>query len=71
MAQLVTAILSNQDELSAQARLFTGDVNEASLMVGRVITRAFRKFDHDTSADAISLALRHDLDRMIAARRLS
>ncbi|MDX2274911.1 MAG: hypothetical protein NW206_05615 [Hyphomonadaceae bacterium] len=72
MAQLVTAILSQQGDLTATALEFTGDdTNEASLLVGRVITRAFRKFDHDATIDAIGLALRRDLQRMIAERRLS
>jgi hypothetical protein len=72
MAQLVTAILSQQDQLAAAARRYTGDdMNEASLLVGRVITRAFRKFDHDTAIDTIAHALRRDLDRVIAERRLS
>lgn len=71
MAQLVTAILSNQDELAAKARQFTGDVNEASLLVGRVVTRAFNKYDRGASADAISKALRRDLETLIAQHRLS
>ena len=71
MAQLVTAILANQGELDATARQFTNDINEASLMVGRVVTRAFTEFDTQMPADAISQALRRDLDRMIAERRLS
>lgn len=72
MAQLVTAIMSHQDELAAAARRFTGDdVNETSLLVGRVITRAFRKFDKNTSDDAISSELQHDLERVIAERRLT
>jgi hypothetical protein len=72
MAQLVTAILSQQDELSAAARRFTGDdMNEASLLVGRVITRAFRKFDHEANLDLIADAMRRDLDRVIAERRPS
>lgn len=65
MAQLVTAILSNQGELAAKALSFTGDVNEANLLVGRVVSRAFDRFDADTHADEISSALRSELDRMI------
>lgn len=70
MAQLVTAILSQQDNLAAAARRYTGDdVNETSLLVGRVISRAFRKFDSNTTIDAISKTLRRDLERVIAEHR--
>ena len=71
MAQLVTAILSNQEELAAKARQFTGDVNEASLLVGRVVTRAFNKYDRAASAASIAQALRRDLEKMLAEHRLS
>lgn len=72
MAQLVTAILSQQDQLAAVARRATGDdTNETSLLVGRVITRAFRKFDHDESIESIGRALRRDLEHVIAEHRVS
>jgi hypothetical protein len=65
MAQLATAILSHQDELATKARLFTGDVNEAGLLVGHVVSRAFDTFDADAHADDISQHLRGDLEQMI------
>ncbi|MGE0595453.1 MAG: hypothetical protein AB7P07_03760 [Hyphomonadaceae bacterium] len=68
MAQLVSAILSNQGALEAVARNFTGDVNEASLLVGRVVTRAFTKMDPAATPDAISSALRRDLDALMNQR---
>ena len=71
MAQLVSAILSNQDALAATAFARTGDHNEASLLVGRVLTRAFNTIDRDASAKTISDALRRDLERMLGERRFS
>lgn len=71
MAQLVTAILSHHEDLTVAARRITDDTNEASLLVGKVLTRAFTKFDRDTSPEALSRALRYDLDKLIAARRFS
>jgi riboflavin biosynthesis pyrimidine reductase len=65
MTQPVTAILSRQGELAAKARQFTNDTNEASLLVGRVISRALSTF-RDTEADeVITHAMRRDLDRLI------
>ena len=66
MPQPVLAILSQQDELAAKARSFTGDVNEAGLLVGRVISRAFLK--HYSALDEIPAAMRRDLDLMIKER---
>jgi hypothetical protein len=71
MAQLVTAILSNQGALAAEARKFTGDVNEASLLVGKVMSRAFSTFDRESSADAVARKLRRDLEALIAERKPS
>jgi hypothetical protein len=68
MAQPVRAILSHQDELAAQARRHTGDVNEAGLLVGKVVSRAFLKFDQDEPEDVITAAMRRDLDVLIAER---
>ncbi|MES1201916.1 MAG: hypothetical protein ABUS57_10770 [Pseudomonadota bacterium] len=66
MPQPVLAILSQQDELAAKARSFTGDVNEAGLLVGRVISRAFlRRY---SALDEIPAAMRRDLDLLIQER---
>jgi hypothetical protein len=65
MAQPVTAILSSQGELAAKARQFTNDTNEASLLVGKVVSRALSKFRDDTDDDVVLHAMRRDLDRMI------
>lgn len=69
MAQLVTAILSNQGELVAKARMVTGDVNEAGLLVGKVVSRAFETFDQRTHADDISHGMRSEMDRLIRELR--
>ncbi len=66
MAQPVRAILSHQDELAATARRHTGDFNEAGLLVGKVISRAFLKFDNGETEDVIFAAMRRDLDVLIA-----
>lgn len=68
MAQLVTAILSNQGALETMARKQLGDVNEASLLVGRVVTRAFTTLDPASTPDLISSALRRELDALIQRR---
>lgn len=68
MAQPVTAILSRQDELSAMARRHTGDANEAGLLVSKVMSRAFRKFDDSESEDVIAQTMSQDLDRLIRQR---
>ena len=71
MVQPVTAILSNTGELAAKARLFTRDTNEASLMVGKVVSRAFDAVQDGDSDEAILRAMRRDLDRMIEQMRRS
>lgn len=72
MAQLVTAILSHQDALSAKARQHIGDdFNEASLLVGRVMSRALTTMDKDTPASTVSATLRRDLERLLAQHRLT
>lgn len=71
MAQLVTAILSHQDALSAKARQHIGDFNEASLLVGRVMSRALTTMDKDTPVSSVSATLRRDLERMLAQHRLT
>jgi hypothetical protein len=68
MAQPVTAIMSHQNDLAAKAFLFTRDTNEAGLLVGKVISRAFKKFRQDDSAEKIAATLHDDLDRLIQRR---
>jgi hypothetical protein len=65
MAQPVMAILSSQGELAAKARKFTNDTNEASLLVGKVVSRAFSTFRDGADDEVILHAMRRDLDRMI------
>ncbi|MGE0741375.1 MAG: hypothetical protein AB7O98_08540 [Hyphomonadaceae bacterium] len=69
MAQAVTAILSRQSELAAHARRFTEDTNEASLLVGKVVSRAFSTFREGAADDVILQTMRRDLDRMIEQMR--
>ena len=66
MAQPVTAILSRQSELAAKARQFTNDTNEASLLVGRVVSRALSTLKGTEAQDIITHALIRDLDRLLA-----
>jgi hypothetical protein len=63
------AILSHQDELAARARRHTGDVNEAGLLVGKVISRAFTKLDAHDSTESISAGMWRDLDVLIQQRQ--
>ncbi len=69
MSEPVMAILQYQGVLSAKARKSLGDVNEAGVMVSRVISRAFRKFDHVEPDDELSAFLMRDLEQMLANRR--
>jgi hypothetical protein len=69
MAQPVTAILSRQGELAAKARQFTNDTNEASLLVGRVVSRAFSTFRDGAAEDVITRSMQRDLDRLIEQLR--
>ena len=69
MAQPVTAILSHQDELTTKARQFTGDVNEASLLVGRVICKALGRYKAPAADAEIGTAMRRDLERLIEQAR--
>ncbi|WP_395648134.1 hypothetical protein [Terricaulis sp.] len=69
MAQLVTAILKNQGELDAVARQYTGDVNEAGLLVGQVVCGAFSKFEGKVSNELIAKTMRRDLDVLIEKLR--
>lgn len=69
MAQLVTAILKNQGELDAVARRYTGDVNEAGLLVGQVVCGTFAKFEGKVSNEQIAKTMRRDLDQLIERLR--
>lgn len=71
MTRPVMAILSQQDGLSAKARRYTGDANEAGLIVGKVISRAFLKFREEEREDVVSAAMWRDFDAMIEERRAS
>jgi hypothetical protein len=65
MAQPVTAILSRQGELAEKARQFTQDTNEANLLVGKVVSRAFSTFREGGADEVIVHSMRRDLDRLI------
>lgn len=69
MSEPVMAILQHQGALSARARQSLGDVNEAGVVVTRVISRAFRHLDQAGPNDEVSAHLMRDLDQMIASRR--
>lgn len=69
MAQSVTAILESQGELAAKARQFTNDTNEANLLVGKVMSRAFSTFRDGEANDIVVPSMRRDLDRMIEQLR--
>ncbi len=65
MVQPVTAILSRTSELANAARCYTHDTNEARLLVGMVVSRAFDAFPDEEADDVIDREMRADLDRMI------
>lgn len=69
MAQPVTAIMSHQGALAAKALRFTHDANEAGLLVGKVISRAFDTFPEGAADDVIVHAMQRDLDKLIAQLR--
>lgn len=69
MARSVTAILESHGELAAKARQFTEDTNEANLLVGKVMSRAFSTFRDGEANDVIVQAMRRDLDRLIEQLR--
>jgi hypothetical protein len=69
VAQPVTAILSSHAELAAKARAFTGDANEAGLLVGKVVSRAFSTFKGEAAYDVVLHAMQRDLDAMIEKLR--
>jgi hypothetical protein len=66
MAHPVTAILESQGELAAKAKQFTNDTNEANLLVGKVMSKAFCVYRDAAPADDVVLhSMRRDLDRLI------
>lgn len=65
MAQPMTAILSSQGELAAKAMQFTHDTNEANLLVGKVMSRAFSTYRDGAADDVVLHSMRRDLDRLI------
>lgn len=66
MAHPVTAILESQGELAAKAKQFTNDTNEANLLVGKVMSKAFCAYRDTVPADDVVLhSMRRDLDRLI------
>jgi hypothetical protein len=69
MAQPVTAILSRQGELAARARRFTKGANEASLLVGHVVSRALKTRESGAAEDVVLSTMNRDLDRMIEQMR--
>lgn len=70
MAQPLISILSRQRELTRTARLFTGDINEAALLVGRVVSRALGKWSSGDVDGEIAGEMQRDLERMIEQARL-
>lgn len=64
------AILSRQRELTEAARLFTGDINEAALLVGRVMSRALGKWSSGVADSDIAAEMRRDLERLMEQARL-
>jgi hypothetical protein len=69
LAHLVSAILSHQEELAARAVKQLGDVNEAHLLVGKVVSRAMRKLRKDEADEAVSATMERELDALLSARR--
>lgn len=71
MAQPVTAILSQQGDLAAEALRFTHDTNEAGLLVGKVVLRALDTFKDSVADEVLASEMRRDLDRLIDQMRLT
>lgn len=72
MTQPITAILSHQSALVARARLQTGDLNEAGLLVGAVMSKAFARAKRPAEQDLdLSAAIWRDLDELLLKRRAS
>jgi uncharacterized protein YktB (UPF0637 family) len=69
LAHLVSVILSHQEELAARAVKRLGDVNEAHLLVGRVVSRAMRDMRKEEAEEAVSASMSRELDALLSARR--
>lgn len=70
MAQSITAILSCQPELAARANRRLHDINEASLLVGRIVSRAVLLGpDNTKSSEALAARLDRELDALLDARQ--
>ena len=69
--QPVLAILAQQGALAARALRHTGDVNEAGLLVGAVMSRAFKRYygAAEEGMDDIPAVLGRDLEDLISRRR--
>ncbi|MBC7769445.1 MAG: hypothetical protein H7124_11720 [Phycisphaerales bacterium] len=70
MAQPVTAILSRQSELADKAWQVTRDMNEANLLVGKVMSRALDQFSDGAAEIDVAQEMRRELDRLIAQLRV-
>ena len=70
MAQPLTSILARQRELTQAARMFTGDINEAALLVGRVMSRALGKWSSGSADGEIAGEMQRDLERLMEQARL-
>ena len=68
MAQSVSTILAQTGDLAARARRYTGDMNEASLLVGRVMSRAFSELGGEENEAVIASVMTRDLERLIQQR---
>ena len=71
MAEPLATILSQQGELARKAHSVTGDMNEAGLLVGKVMSQAFERLEKGVAQDAVSRGLRRDLDALIRKLKVS
>lgn len=69
MTQPLTTILAGQRELTRSARLYTGDINEAALLVGRVVSAAYGKLLAGRSDVEVADEMRADLERLMGEAR--
>ena len=68
MAQSVSAILAQAGDIVARARKHTGDVNEAGLLVTKVMSRAFDELGGDENEAVIASVMTRDLEQLIRQR---
>jgi len=69
MAQTVSAILAQSNGIAARARRHTGDVNEAGLLVSKVMSQAFRRLGGEETEEVIASAMNRDLDLLLRQRQ--